>query len=167
MALPAERVLHAIHVLRGERVLLDADLAALYGVETRALVQAVKRNPERFPADFMFQLKDEEWTGLKSQSVISRTWGGRRTAPYAFTELGVAMLSSVLNTERAIQANISIMRAFAQLRAMLASHTDLARKLEALERKYDGQFRAVFEAIRELMEPPVPVKKPIGFRPKR
>jgi len=167
MALPAERILHSIHLFRKERVLLDADLAALYGVDTRVLVQALKRNAQRFPADFMFQLSDEEWANLKSQSGISSSWGGRRTAPYAFTELGVAMLSSVLNSERAIQVNISIMRAFTKLRAMLATHADLARKLAALERKYDGQFRVVFEAIRDLMEPPVPAKKPIGFRPKR
>jgi len=167
MAVPAERILHSIHVLRGERVLLDVDLASLYEVETRVLVQAVKRNLFRFPADFMFQLTDQEWANLKSQTVISSSWGGRRTAPYAFTELGVAMLSSVLNSERAIQANISIMRAFTQLRGMLAAHADLARKMETLERKYDGQFRVVFEAIRDLMAPPAPAKKPIGFRPKR
>lgn len=167
MALPAERILHSIHVFRGERILLDADLAALYAVETRVLIQAVKRNSQRFPGDFMFQLSDEEWADLKSQSVISSSWGGRRTAPYAFTELGVAMLSSVLNSERAIQVNISIMRAFTQLRNMLATHADLARQMEALERKYDGQFRVVFEAIRELMAQPTPVKKPIGFRPKK
>jgi hypothetical protein len=166
-ALPAERILHAILVLRGERVLLDSDIAMLYGVETRLLVQAVKRNAERFPDDFMFQLTPQEWTNLKSQSVISSSWGGRRTAPYAFTELGVAMLSSVLNSERAIQANIAIMRAFTQLRGMLAVHSDLARQLEALEKKYDGQFRVVFQAIRDLMEPPPIPKKPIGFRPKK
>jgi len=164
---PAERILHAIHVFRGERVLLDADLGDLYGVETRVLIQAVKRNLDRFPGDFMFQLTEKEWADLKSQTVISSAWGGRRSAPYAFTELGVAMLSSVLNSERAIQANILIMRAFTQLRTMLASHADLARKLEGLERKYDGQFQVVFEAIRELMTPPTPAKKPIGFRPKR
>jgi len=167
MPLPAERILHAIHFLRKERVLLDADLATLYGVETRALVQAVKRNVERFPDDFMFQLTQQEWSGLKSQSVISSSWGGRRVAPYAFTELGVAMLSSVLNSERAIQANIAIMRAFTHLRGMLAAHKDLAHKLEILEKKYDGQFRVVFEAIQDLMEPPLPPKKPIGFRPKK
>jgi hypothetical protein len=166
-AVPAERILHTIHVFRGERVLLDADLAILYGVETRVLIQAVKRNIQRFPDDFMFQLTEGEWANLKSQSVISSAWGGRRSAPYAFTELGVAMLSSVLNSERAIQVNISIMRAFTQLRGMLASHADLARKVEALERKYDGQFRVVFEAIRDLMTLPAPAKKPIGFRPKR
>ena len=167
MALPAERILHSIHVFRGERVLLDADLAVLYGVETRVLIQAVKRNLQRFPADFMFQLREDEWADLKSQTVISSSWGGRRTAPYAFTELGVAMLSSVLNSERAIQVNMSIMRTFTQIRSMLASHADLARKLESLERNYDGQFRVVFEAIRDLMESPVPAKKPIGFRPKK
>jgi hypothetical protein len=166
-ALPAERILHAILILRGERVLLDSDLATLYGVETRLLVQAVKRNAERFPDDFMFQLSPQEWTNLKSQTVIPSSWGGRRTAPYAFTELGVAMLSSVLNSERAIQANIAIMRAFTQLRGMLAVHSDLARQLEALEKKYDGQFRVVFQAIRDLMEPPPIPKKPIGFRPKK
>jgi ORF6N domain len=167
MALPAERILHSIHLIRMERVLLDVDLAVLYGVETRVLIQAVKRNMLRFPADFMFQLSDDEWTDLKSQSVISSSWGGRRTAPYAFTEHGIAMLSSVLNSKQAIAVNIEIMRAFTRLRAMLASHADLARKLEALECKYDGQFRAVFEAIRDLMEPPPSAKKPIGFRPKR
>lgn len=167
MALPSERIQHSIHLFRGERVLLDADLAVLYGVETRTLVQAVKRNAPRFPGDFMFQRTEQEWVDLKSQSVVSSPWGGRRTAPYAFTELGVSMLSSVLSSERAIQVNISIMRAFTQLRGMLASHADLARKMEALERKYDGQFRVVFEAIRDLMGPPVPAKKPIGFRQKR
>lgn len=166
-AVPAERILHAIQVFRGERVLLDADLAILYGVETRVLIQAVKRNMERFPGDFMFQLTVSEWADLKSQTVISSAWGGRRSAPYAFTELGVAMLSSVLNSERAIQVNISIMRTFTQIRSMLASHADLARKLENLERNYDGQFRVVFEAIRDLMTPPTPTKKPIGFRPKK
>jgi len=148
-------------------VLLDADLGVLYGVETRVLLQAVKRNPQRFPADFMFQLSAGEWADLKSQTGISSSWGGRRTAPYAFTELGVAMLSSVLNSEQALQVNMAIMRTFTQLRAMLASHADLARKLDSLERKYDGQFRVVFEAIRDLMTPPAPTKKPIGFRPKR
>jgi hypothetical protein len=167
VAVPAERILHSIHVLRGERILLDADLADLYQVETRVLVQAVKRNLGRFPGDFMFQLSEKEWADLKSQFVISSSWGGRRTAPYAFTELGVAMLSSVLNSERAIQANISIMRAFTQLRGMLAAHADLARKMESLERKYDGQFRVVFEAIRDLMEPPLPARKPIGFQPRK
>jgi hypothetical protein len=167
--LPAEIVLKRILLLRGERVLLDEDLAALYGVETRTLVQAVKRNPARFPPDFMFQLSAEEWGLLRSQSVTSKTGrGGRRYAPYAFTEQGVAMLSSVLSSERAIQANIAIMRAFTQLRRMAAGHADLARQLAELEKKYDKQFRVVFEAIQELMEPLTSREKsPIGFRARK
>lgn len=167
MSLPAERILQAILVLRGEKVLLDADLAALYGVETKALIQAVKRNPERFPPDFMFQMTAEEWSAMKSQLVTSKpSRGGRRTAPYAFTEQGVAMLSSVLRSERAVRVNIEIMRAFVQLKRMLATHEDLARKLDALEGKYDRQFKIVFDAIRALMEPPAKAKPPIGFRSK-
>ncbi len=167
MSLPVERILDAILVPRGEKVMLDADLAAMYGVETGALVRAVKRNPNRFPADFMFQLSPSEWENLKSQFGISSSHGGRRTAPYAFTEQGVAMLSSVLHSERAIAVNIEIMRAFLQLKRMLATHEDLARKLDALEGKYDKQFRIVFDAIRALMEPPAKTKQPIGFGSKR
>jgi hypothetical protein len=140
-----------ILLVRGHRVLLDAHLANLYGVETRALLQAVKRNSSRFPPDFMLRLDAEEATRLRSQFVISNARGGRRYAPYVFTEQGVAMLSSVLKSPRAIQVNIQIMRAFVRLREMLATHADLMRKIEAMERKYDGQFVAVFEAIRELM----------------
>jgi hypothetical protein len=166
-----ERILRAILVLRGEKVMLDADLATLYGVETKVLLQAVKRNVERFPSDFMFQLDPDEWSLLRSQSVTSKPEaprGGRRYAPYAFTEQGVAMLSSVLRSERAVQVNIEIMRAFVQLKRMMATHADLARRLEALESKYDKQFRAVFEAIRELMTPPdQPKKQPIGFKVKK
>jgi hypothetical protein len=155
-----------ILVLRGERIMLDADLAELYEVETRALVQAVKRNGERFPPDFMFQLTAAEATILRSQSGISSAGhGGRRYAPYAFTEHGVAMLSSVLRSERAVQVNIEIVRAFVRLRTMLAGNVELARKLAALERKYDAQFKVVFDAIRELMEPPAKPRRPIGFRP--
>jgi hypothetical protein len=166
--LPAERIEQAILLLRGHKVMLDADLAALYEVETRVLVQAVKRNAERFPEDFMFQLTVEETEQLKrlrSQSVTSNSpgRGGRRYAPYAFTEQGVAMLSSVLKSPRAIAVNIEIMRAFVKLRQTLASHKDLARKLAALEAKYDTQFKAVFEAIRQLMTPPEPKRRPIGF----
>jgi hypothetical protein len=165
MNVPAEVILASIHLFRGEKVLLDADLAVLYGVETGALVRAVKRNITRFPVDFMFQLDEAEWADLRSQSGISSSWGGRRYAPFAFTEQGVAMLSSVLHSEQAIQVNIAIMRAFTQLRRMLATHADLARKLEALETKYDSQFRAIFDAIRELMKPtPQPKKSPIGFK---
>ena len=166
MSLPVERILHAILVLRGEKVMIDADLAALYVVETKVLVQAVKRNIDRFPLDFMFQLDELEWAALRSQSVTSK--GGRRYAPYAFTEQGVAMLSSVLRSDQAVRVNIEIMRAFVELRRMIATHADLAQKLESLERKYDGQFRVVFEAIRDLMEPASsPKKRSIGFGPSR
>lgn len=152
-------------MLRGHKVMLDADLATLYEVETRALVQAVKRNLERFPQDFMFQLGAEEVEALRSQSVISNTpgRGGRRYAPYAFTEQGVAMLSTVLNSPRAIAVNIEIMRAFVRLRLLLASNKELARRLDQLETKTDAKFKAVFEAIRQLMTPPEPKKRPIGF----
>ena len=162
---PAERIESRILMLRGHKVMLSTDLAELYGVEPRVLVQAVKRNIERFPEDFMFQLNEEEFSDLKSQFVTS-SWGGiRRAAPYAFTEQGVAMLSSVLRSKRAVQVNVEIMRAFVRLRRMLASHEDLARKLDALEKKYDTQFRAVFDAIRQLMAPPEPKRRQIGFRP--
>ena len=147
--------------------MLDADLADLYGVDTRTLVQAVRRNMARFPADFMFQLTKQEFDNLRSQFVISNR-GGRRYPPYAFTEQGVAMLSSVLRSERAIRVNIEIMRACVELRRMPASHADLARKLSALEKKYDEQFKMVFEAIRELMAPPdLGKKRRIGFSPGR
>jgi len=162
--IPVERIEKAISLIRGQKVMLDADLAELYGVETKVLVQAVKRNIGRFPEDFMFQLNQEEFAILRSQFVTSSNWGGRRYRPYAFTEQGVAMLSSVLRSQRAIQVNIEIMRAFIRLRQMLASHADLARKLDALEKKYDAQFRQVFEAIRRLMIPPEPKRRPIGFR---
>jgi hypothetical protein len=148
--------------LRGQRVLLDSDLAELYGVTTKSLNQAVKRNLGRFPPDFMFQLESDEGQILRSQIVTSKMlsvtvsqdehWGGRRSQPYAFTEHGVAMLSSVLNSERAIQVNIGIIRAFARLREFLTTHQDLAKKLTELEEKYDDQFREVFEAIWALMD---------------
>ena len=162
--IPADRIEKAILLIRRQKVMLDADLAELYDVETKVLVQAVKRNIERFPEDFMFQLSQEEFAILRSQIVTSSDWGGRRYRPYAFTEQGVAMLSSVLRSQRAIQVNIEIMRAFIRLRQMLASHVELARKLDALEKKYDAQFRQVFEAIRQLMAPPEPKRRPIGFR---
>jgi len=162
--IPVERIERAILLIRSKKVMLDADLAALYEVETRVLVQAVKRNLERFPEDFMFQLTQEEFAILRSQSVTSSDWGGRRYPPYAFTEQGVAMLSSVLRSPCAIQVNIGIMRAFVRLRQILASHVELARKLDALEKKYDDQFKAVFEAIRQLMTPVEPKRRPIGFR---
>lgn len=157
-----ERIEKSIYLIQGQRVMLDADLAALYEVETRALVQAVRRNPARFPDDFMFQLTPDEFDHLRSQTVIS-SWGGRRYPPYAFTEQGVAMLSSVLRSERAVQVNIEIMRAFVRLRQMLASHEELAAKLAALEKRYDGQFQVVFDAIRRLMAPPPARAREIGF----
>ena len=150
-------------IAAGLRVMLSTHLAALYDVEPRALIQAVKRNRERFPGDFMFQLNAGEWNNLKSQIVISSWGGSRRAAPYAFTEQGIAMLSSVLKSRRAIQVNIEIMRAFVRLRQILASNAQLARKLGELEKKYDGQFRVVFDAIRQLMTPPEPKKRKIGF----
>ncbi len=165
--------------LREQRVMLDADLAQLYGVETRVLVQAVKRNLARFPEDFMFQLTADEWAALRSQTVISNAEGrgGRRTAPYAFTEQGVAMLSSVLGSQRAIAVNIEIMRTFVRVRALAATHGDLAQRLaelenttEALAQQHDtfsrntrAQLKQVFDALRELMTPPEPPKRPIGF----
>ena len=162
-AVTVERLEAQILMIRGQKVMLSTHLAELYEVEVRALVQAVKRNIERFPEDFMFQLNAEEFANLKSQIVIS-SWGGSRAAPYAFTEQGVAMLSSVLRSDRAIHVNVEIMRAFVRLRQMLASNADLARKLATLEKKYDAQFKIVFDAIRELMTPPDPKKKrPIGF----
>jgi hypothetical protein len=152
-----------IHTVRGHRVMLSPDLAQLYGVEPRALVQAVVRNRQRFPADFMFQLSARDVANLKSQIVIS-SWGGRRARPYAFTEQGVAMLSSVLRSRRAVRVNVEIMRAFVRLRRAVASYGELKRKLTRLERKYDAQFGVVFDAIRELMVPPVADRKRIGFQ---
>jgi len=168
VVIPMEQIEHAIFLIRGQKVMLDSNLAELYGVATKVLIQAVKRNIERFPADFMFQLTIEETDLLRSQIVTLKTGRGRhrKYLPYAFTEQGVAMLSSVLHSARAIHVNIEIMRAFVRLRQMLASNTDLARKLATLEKKYDAQFRVVFDAIRELMTAPEPKKKrPIGFAP--
>lgn len=153
-----------IFLIRGMRVMLSLDLADLYEVEPRVLVQAVKRNIERFPADFMFQLSDQEFANLKSQ-IVTSSWGGiRRATPYAFTEQGVAMLSGILNSPRAVKVNIEIMRAFVRLRGFLASNKELAGKLAGLEKKYDSQFKVVFDAIRQLMAPPVKGEKKIGFR---
>jgi hypothetical protein len=164
--IPAERIENCIYLLRGQKIMLSVDLAEIYGVETRTFNQAVKRNIKRFPEDFMFQITWKEAQNLRSQFVILRRGRNIKYRPYAFTEQGVAMLSSVLNSKRAIQVNIEIMRAFVRLRQMLASNVDLARKLAALEKKYDAQFRVVFDAIRELMTPPVPKKKrSIGFAP--
>ncbi|HSM92618.1 MAG TPA: ORF6N domain-containing protein [Anaeromyxobacteraceae bacterium] len=156
-----------ILLVRGHRVMLDSDLAALYGVATKKLNQAVSRNADRFPSDFMFRLEYEEVRNLRSQIVTSSSWGGPRWRPYAFTEQGVAMLSSVLRSPRAVEVNIEIMRAFVRLRRLLLENADLARKLAELERKYDGQFRVVFEAIRELMAPAEGPARRIGFGAER
>jgi hypothetical protein len=157
------RVERRIYLIRGEKVMLDYDLASLYGVETRALKQAVRRNLERFPSDFMFKLNSKEVDALVSQNVIPTRGKLGGANPMVFTEQGVAMLSSVLRSKRAVQVNIAIMRAFVRLREMLLSNADLARKLATLEKKYDAQFKVVFDAIRELMTPPEKPKRQIGF----
>jgi len=167
--IPFERIGSAIRLVRGQKVLLDNDLAQLYGVETRALNQAVKRNAERFPEDFMFQLSADEaaaWLRSRSQFVILKRGENIKYRPYAFTEQGVAMLSGVLHSPRAVAVNIEIMRAFVQLRRMLLSNASLARKLEALEKQYDAQFKVICEAIRQLTEPPARPKREIGFHVK-
>ena len=155
-----------ILLIRGQKVMLDSDLAKLYGVPTKRLNEQVRRNANRFPEDFMFQLSAEEAEVLRSQFATLDKGRGRhrKYLPLAFTEQGVAMLSSVLHSKRAVLVNIEIMRTFVRLREILATHKDLARKLEELEAKYDGQFRVVFEAIRQLMTPPAPPKRRIGFR---
>lgn len=163
VSFPTERIERAILLIRGHKALLDEDLAALYEVETKNLVKAVKRNSERFPPHFMFQLSFQEFTHLRLQFGTPRQWGGRRTPPYAFTEQGVAMLSSVLRSQRAIQVNIAIMDTFVRLRQLLSSHVELARKLAALEKKYDAQFKVVFDAIRQLMAPLPAKRRRIGF----
>ena len=160
---PIENLINKIIFLRGHKVILDRDLAELYGVETRRLTEQVKRNSERFPSDFMFQLTNKEVTILKSQFATS-SWGGRRKLPFAFTEQGIAMLSSVLHSERAIKVNIAIMRAFVKLRELLLSNKELNRKLQEMEAKYDKQFRIVFEVLQQLMETPNKPRKEIGFK---
>jgi hypothetical protein len=165
--IPTERIERSILLIRGQKVLLDNDLSSLYEVETKMLIRAVKRNVDRFPLDFAFQLSGEEFENLRCQIGTSSSWGGRRHAPYVFTEQGVAMLSSVLRSPRAVAVNIEIMRAFVRLRQMLFSHADLARKVEALENKYDSQFKVVFDALRQLMQPPEEKpKRAIGFHAK-
>ncbi len=158
----AEAIERRIYILRGQKVMLDSDLASLYGVETKHLNQAVTRNRKRFPADFMFQLTAAEARNLKSQ-IVTSSWGGRRNPPYVFTEQGVAMLSSVLHSERAILVNVAIMRAFVKLRELLETNRDLASRLDALERKCDFHFSAVFDAIRRLTQPPRTKRRRIGF----
>lgn len=164
--IPAARVRHAIVELRGQQVILSQDLAELYGVPVKALNQAVKRNAERFPGDFMFQLTPDEFEILKSQFVTSSWGGARRALPYAFTQEGVAMLSSVLRSERAVKVNVAIMRAFVRLREALETNRDLARKFSELEKrigKHDQEIDAIIDAIRRLMAPPEKPKREIGF----
>jgi hypothetical protein len=165
-AFSVEVIATKILFIRGQRVMLDKELAKLYGVKTFRLNEQVKRNFKRFPSDFMFQLTKDEFANLISQIAIS-SWGGIRKLPYAFTEQGVAMLSSVLNSQRAIQVNIAIMRAFVKLRELLLTHKDLAEKIAELEKKYanhDDKIQLIFEAIKKLLEPPpVPKKPPSGF----
>jgi hypothetical protein len=167
-SIDADLVLQSIRVIRGQRVLLDSELADLYQVETKALTRAVRRNIDRFPADFMYQLTAAEVASLRSQIGTLKTGRGthRKYAPYAFTEQGVAMLSSVLGSRRAVLVNIEIMRAFVRIRDLASTHKELARKLTALEGKYDRQFKVVFDAIRALMRGPEPKRRGIGFTAK-
>jgi hypothetical protein len=165
--IPSERILERIYLIRERKVMLDRDLAKLYGVKTKALKQAVRRNARRFPHDFMFELTKEEFENWRSQFVTSNgDKMGLRYRPMAFTEQGVAMLSSVLNSERAIQVNIVIMRVFTRFREMLETHEALRRKLEAMEKRYDKQFRVVFDAIRSLLDAEGKPKRKIGFEVK-
>ena len=161
--LPRERIERSIILLRGHKVMLDRDLAELYGVEVKQLKRQVKRNQDRFPADFMFELSREEYNALRSQFGTFKRGEHSKYLPYAFTEQGVSMLSSVLRSTRAVQVNIEIMRAFVRLRELTATHKDLVRRLNEMEKKYDSQFRVVFDAIRELMRPPESKKRKIGF----
>jgi len=158
-----EVIQEKIYLIRGRKVMVDHDLALLYGVETKYLARQVKRNLKRFPPDFMFRITKDEF--LRCQIGTSRLWGGRRYLPYVFTEQGVAMLSGVLNSDRAIRVNIQIMRAFSKIREMLHMHKELWRKIETMEKKYDGQFKAVFNALRELINSPKRPKRRIGFHP--
>ncbi len=158
----ASKISQKIYFLRGHRVMLSTDLARLYGVEARALIQAVQRNIDRFPADFLFQLTADEHKNLKSQFVIS-SWGGARTTPYAFTEQGVPMLSSVLRSPRAVRVNIAIMRTFVRLREMLATNQKLRRKIEDMEKRYDAKLQIVFATIESMLEDEDLPKRGIGF----
>ena len=163
--IPLEKIENKIHSIRGKKVMLDSDLAGLYGVETRSLIQSIKRNIKRFPEDFMFQITEREYKALRSQFVISKK-GGRRYLPYAFTEQGVSMLSSVLNSNKAIQVNIQIMRTFSKLKEFTLAHKDIAVKLNKLERKvktHDNEIEQIFKAIKQLITPPEKPKRKVGF----
>jgi len=160
--MPVERITSRIFIVRGFKVMVDQDLADLYSVQTKILKQAVRRNIDRFPEDFMFKLTKEEFDDLRSQ-IVTSSWGGTRYQSMAFTEQGVAMLSSVLKSQRAVQVNIQIMRAFSKLREMLSTHKDLKKKIEEMEKQYDENFRIVFEAIKQLLETDAKPRKKIGF----
>lgn len=164
--IPVENIVNKIYFFRGVKVMLDSDLAELYGVETKVLNQAVKRNVNRFPLDFMFQLDKDEFDSLRSQIVTSKR-GGQRYLPYVFTEHGILMLSSVLNSEKAVQVNIQIMRTFTKLRQMLSTHEELKKKIESIEKKYDAQFRIVFDAIKEIITEELKPERKIGFERKK
>jgi hypothetical protein len=164
--IPVENIVNKIYFFRGVKVMLDSDLAELYGVETKVLNQAVKRNLNRFPPDFMFQLDKEEFVCLRSQIVTSNR-GGQRYLPFVFTEHGILMLSSVLSSEKAVHVNIQIMRTFTKLRQMLTTHEELKKKIESMEKKYDAQFRVVFNAIKELITDEIKPKRKIGFERKK
>jgi hypothetical protein len=169
IAISDEIIINKIYLIRGHKVMLDSDLAELYGTETKRLNEQVNRNAERFPKDFMFRLTKEELENLKSQFATS-SWGGRRVLPNVFTEHGVLMLSSVLNSTRAIQVNIHIMRIYSKLREMLLTHKDILLKLEQIEKKitgHDEEIQMIFSALKELIEPPQEARKPIGFKPNR
>lgn len=162
--IPIDSVEKQIHHIRGHRVILDADLATLYGVSTKRLKEQVRRNRSRFPSDFMFELSEAEFAALRSHFASSKVGrGGARYRPFAFTEQGVAMLSGVLNSSRAIRVNIEIMRTFVKLREITSAHKELSAKLAELEKRYDSQFKVVFEALRQLMQPPEKNKRRIEF----
>ncbi len=158
-----EIIQEKIYLIRGKKVMIDTDLAALYGVETKNLTRQVRRNIKRFPDDFMFRLTKDEFLRCQIGTFGSSQKGSRKYLPYAFTEQGVAMLSGALHSDRAIQANIQIMRAFTKIREMLQTHKDLWRKIEGMEKKYDHQFKAVFDTLRQLLQPPEKPKRKIGF----
>jgi hypothetical protein len=165
VSLSVAQIEKTIHILRGHRVMLDSDLASLYGVTVKRLNEQVKRNKDRFPSDFIFQLTDQEVTNLRSQFATSRSmWGGRRTPPFAFTEHGAVMLANVLHSKVAVQASIQVVRAFLHLRELAITHRDLFEKINAMENKYDAQFKAVFDAIRQMMFPENKKSKMIGFQ---
>src|SRR3989338_2072311 len=161
--IPQERIEKHIYVIRGHKVILDVELALLYEVKTGALNRALRRNQERFPKDFTFQLTKEEFESLKIYQETLKNQGGRRYLPYVFTEQGVAMLSSVLKSKRAVQVNIEIMRTFVRLREYAITHVDLAKKIALMEKNYDAKFKVVFDALRQLMTPPTTTKRKIGF----